>query len=112
MLEWIIAFVFSAYILSFYVDLYPAAKTKQQRLELATAAGNGKEAVPQMRLARGREPALAPVPPTTASSSWRYDVSADMERYASEGTLSTEPTVVANGGRRSGSRNRVMARNF
>lgn len=27
-LEWIIAFIFSAYVFSFYVDLYPAVKTK------------------------------------------------------------------------------------
>lgn len=29
--EWIIAFIFSAYLFSFYVDLYPAVKTKDPR---------------------------------------------------------------------------------
>ncbi len=28
-LEWVIAFIFSAYVFSFYVDLYPAAATKR-----------------------------------------------------------------------------------
>ena len=32
-LEWVIAFIFSAYVFSFYVDLYPAAATKGQPLE-------------------------------------------------------------------------------
>ncbi|KAL2177921.1 Frag1/DRAM/Sfk1 family-domain-containing protein [Thermothelomyces heterothallicus CBS 202.75] len=115
-LEWIIAFVFAAYIFSFYVDLYPAAKTKQQQQQLEITARNGHGKALQMRLTRGREPALAQ-PPQAGSS--RYDASSDMEMCASEGTLGTggggaasfEASRAAHG-RRSGSRSRVMARNF
>ncbi|KAL2146531.1 hypothetical protein VTI28DRAFT_3712 [Corynascus sepedonium] len=119
-LEWVIAFIFSAYVFSFYVDLYPAARTKQQ-LQISAAEG-GK--APQMRLTRGREPVHAPPVPPPARS--RYDAASDMEMRSSEGTLSNAPTAVgSNGGgpasfeaarathgRRSGSRGRFMASNF
>ncbi|OTA61110.1 hypothetical protein K449DRAFT_351826 [Hypoxylon sp. EC38] len=36
-LEWIIAFIFSFYIFSFYIDLYPAVKTRHSPLSTNTA---------------------------------------------------------------------------
>ncbi|KAK4164908.1 putative frag1 dram sfk1 family protein [Cladorrhinum sp. PSN259] len=42
-LEWTIAFIFSAYVFSFYVDLYPAVKTKGQTT--TTTHGKGKNHV-------------------------------------------------------------------
>jgi hypothetical protein len=111
-LEWIIAFIFSAYVFSFYVDLYPAAATKHQVPGGSHGMGMAGEALPKMRLTRGgRE--------TPMGRSSRYDSAREMEEGAgSEGTLvggggvaSFEAARVAHG-RRSGSRSRVMASNF
>lgn len=54
-LEWVIAFIFSAYIFSFYVDLYPAAATKP-KLEVSAkgTAGSGGVGGLKMRLTGGR----------------------------------------------------------
>ncbi|KAK3906558.1 putative frag1 dram sfk1 family protein [Staphylotrichum tortipilum] len=41
-LEWTIAFIFSAYIFSFVIDLYPAATTKHQRVEFGTGDHGAK----------------------------------------------------------------------
>jgi len=115
-LEWVIAFLFSAYVFSFYVDLYPAAKTKQP-LGMSATGRRRHGTTPKMRLTRGREAGL---PPPRS----RYDGASEMEMGSSEGTLSTAPgggngrgvasfeaARVAHG-RRSGSRSRVMASNF
>ncbi|KAL2162699.1 hypothetical protein VTH06DRAFT_6535 [Thermothelomyces fergusii] len=37
-LEWVVAFVFSAFVFSFCVDLYPAAETKQRQQKVGAAA--------------------------------------------------------------------------
>jgi hypothetical protein len=102
-LEWVIAFIFSAYVFSFYVDLYPAAATKQQ-LQVSADAKSGMH----MRLTRGRE---------KPRRGW--DAAGEMESGGSDGTLSNAPNGVASfeavragHGRRSGSRSRVMASNF
>ncbi|KAK4104858.1 hypothetical protein N658DRAFT_504402 [Parathielavia hyrcaniae] len=68
-LEWIVAFVFSAYIFSFYIDLYPAAATKKQ-------------------LGRGRE---KPRP--------GWEAAAEMESAGSGQTSSTVFNGAAPGGR-------------
>lgn len=51
-LEWIIAFIFSAYIFSFVIDLYPAAATKQKHVEFGS--GDRSFKVPWTR--RGQTP--------------------------------------------------------
>ena len=100
-LEWVIAFVFSAYVFSFYVDLYPAAKTKQHLQVSRDAHGE-----PKMRLTRGRG----------APMGNGYYGSGEMEEGMSDRTMSSAPTSYeaarAGHGRRSGSRSRVMGRNF
>ncbi|KAK4044752.1 Frag1/DRAM/Sfk1 family-domain-containing protein [Parachaetomium inaequale] len=112
-LEWIIAFIFSAYVFSFYVDLYPAAATKHQVPPGGShgmGVGMDGEGLPKMRLTRGRE--------TPMGRGSRYEGAGEMEEgEGSEGTLvgggvaSFEAARVAHG-RRSGSRSRVMASNF
>ncbi|KXX75158.1 Protein sfk1 [Madurella mycetomatis] len=106
-LEWVIAFIFSAYVFSFYVDLYPAAANKQQ---LQVSAGNGGGL--KMRLTRGREP-------QQRNGMGGFAAASEMEDGGSNGTLTTMPDGVASfeaphvsRGRRSGSRSRVMASNF
>lgn len=71
-LEWIIAFIFSAYVFSFYVDLYPAAATKQQ----AQFTSKG--------FTRGRH--------GHSGRDW-HGAGGDMEMGSSEGTLSSHDHV-------------------
>lgn len=106
-LEWVIAFIFSAYVFSFYIDLYPAAASQQQ---LQVSAGNGGGL--KMRLTRGREP-------QQRNDVGGFAAASEMEDGGSNGTLTTMPDGVASfeaphvsRGRRSGSRSRVMASNF
>jgi hypothetical protein len=96
-IEWVIAFIFAAYVFSFCIDLYPAAATKDQ-----------PHVSPKMRLTRGREkPARG------------YAMGAEMEEGGSDETTMTAPSGVPSfeaarvaPGRRSGSRSRVLASNF
>jgi hypothetical protein len=101
-LEWIIAFIFSAYVFSFYVDLYPAAATKQN-LEVSTGRSGGLK----MRLARGRGGGPLPAGPGYAAGS-------EMEEGGSDRTLtagsSGEPDEAGRSGRRD--RRSGMASNF
>ncbi|KAK4155444.1 Frag1/DRAM/Sfk1 family-domain-containing protein [Chaetomidium leptoderma] len=120
-LEWVIAFIFSAYVFSFYVDLYPAAATKQQRqqqeqmsaMKNGAGGGGGRR---KMRLTRGgRE-----------TPSTRRGEDDDVEEGGSDGALdaaaaadapngvaSFEAARVGHGRRsRSESRTRVLASNF
>ncbi|EAQ85960.1 hypothetical protein CHGG_07213 [Chaetomium globosum CBS 148.51] len=128
-LEWVIAFIFSAYVFSFYVDLYPAAATKHaphplrpgkqqhQEKQLSGGVGGGvptAAAAPTMRLTRGDREAL-PRP---------YSAAGDMEEGASSEATLNGAAVAAPGngasfeavrvaqGRRSGSRSRALASNF
>ncbi|KAJ4302197.1 hypothetical protein N0V88_002333 [Collariella sp. IMI 366227] len=78
-LEWIIAFIFSAYVFSFYVDLYPAAATKQQ----VQFTGNGKGGL-SMGFTRGRH--------GHGGRDW-YGAGGDMEMGSSDGTLSSHDRV-------------------
>jgi hypothetical protein len=96
-IEWVIAFIFSAYVFSFCIDLYPAAATKNQLYP-----------APKIRLTRGRE-----------TPEQGYDMGTEMEEGGSDGTTRTAPNGVASfeaarvsHGRRSGSRSRVLASNF
>jgi hypothetical protein len=122
-LEWVIAFIFSAYVFSFYVDLYPAAATKhdlhplhhEKHHQKEVGGGGGMTTAPTMRLTRGDREAL-PRP---------YSSAGEMEEgQSSDATLngpaagagpgngaSFEAVRVAQG-RRSGSRSRALASNF
>lgn len=139
-LEWVIAFIFSAYIFSFFVDLYPAAATKHPQARFTTnnrhtkngmqhhRAGSdggglvpGMGTSPKMRLTRGREGfGMVPGQATrgaAATNGYGYREAGEMEEGSSEaalngnGVTSFEAARVAHG-RRSGSRSRVMASNF
>ncbi|KAK3308123.1 Frag1/DRAM/Sfk1 family-domain-containing protein [Chaetomium strumarium] len=105
-LEWVIAFIFSAYVFSFYIDLYPAAANKQQLEVSKGAGGHGLH----MRLTRGRE--------REREKPRRYDAAGEMEEGGSERTLRGSNGVASfegdrvQHGRRSRSRSRVMASNF
>ena len=109
-LEWVIAFIFSFYVFSFYIDLYPAAATKQQ-LEVS---GNGKGGL-NMRLTRGRG---CNEQPPRGGEGWGYAGAGEMEQGWSDATLTgvnggaSFEAVRASQGRRSGSRSRIMASNF
>ncbi|KAL2025054.1 hypothetical protein VTK56DRAFT_56 [Thermocarpiscus australiensis] len=81
-LEWVIAFIFSAYLFSFYVDLYPAAKTKQQ-LQVSAGSRGGLK----MRLAR---PGRAAEPQQQQRGRAGYAAATEMEEGGSDGT-STAP---------------------
>jgi uncharacterized metal-binding protein len=106
-LEWIIAFIFSAYVFSFYIDLYPAAANKQQLEVSKGAGGQGLH----FRLTRGRE--------REREKPRRYAAAGEMEEGGSERTLrgsngvaSFEADQARHGRVRSRSRSRVMASNF
>ncbi|KAL2128903.1 hypothetical protein VTI74DRAFT_8498 [Chaetomium olivicolor] len=90
-LEWIIAFIFSAYVFSFYVDLYPAAATKQQ----VQVTGNGKGGL-KMGFTRGKH---------GRGGRGAYDAGGEMEMGSSEGTLSAHDDHTVQG-------RRVMPSNF
>ncbi|KAL2256583.1 hypothetical protein VTK26DRAFT_1440 [Humicola hyalothermophila] len=106
-LEWVIAFIFSAYAFSFFVDLLPAARTKQQ-LEVS---GNGKGGL-SIRLTRGR----GARPPRGEGSG--YPGPGEMEQAGSDASLTvpdggaSPEAVRASQGRRSHSRSRATASNF
>ncbi|KAK4127560.1 hypothetical protein N657DRAFT_631358 [Parathielavia appendiculata] len=88
-LEWVVAFVFSAYVFSFYVDLYPAAATKQQ-LQVSVDARNGMH----MHLSGGREKPRR-----------EWEAAGEMESAGSDRTSSTGLNGAA-------PRGRGMASNF
>jgi hypothetical protein len=95
-LEWVIAFIFSFYVFSFYIDLYPAAATKQQ----LAVSGNGRGGL-KMRLAPGGGGGEKQTP-----IRGRYDASGEMEEAT--GSDETVGAPRAAHGRRSG----VMPSNF
>ncbi|KAG7289549.1 hypothetical protein NEMBOFW57_005920 [Staphylotrichum longicolle] len=99
-LEWVIAFIFSFYVFSFYIDLYPAAATKQQ----LAVSGNGRGGL-RARFTRGGYGGGGEKP-----MRGRYDASAEMESAAgSDETVGA--TRVAHHGRPD-SRSRVLPSNF
>lgn len=101
-LEWVIAFIFSAYVFSFYVDLYPAAATKQQ-LEVSAGRGGGLK----MRLTRGRVPQSQ-----RQSDAGGFGAAAEMEEGGSNGTLATTTNGAASFETPRADRGRGMASNF
>ncbi|KAH6840891.1 Frag1/DRAM/Sfk1 family-domain-containing protein [Chaetomium sp. MPI-CAGE-AT-0009] len=117
-LEWVIALIFSFYVFSFYVDLYPAAATKHAPLHAKQqheVKQLGVAPAPTMRLTRGDGGAMPP-------PGSRYAAAGEMEEgtssdatldgnKASGGVASFEAARVEHG-RRSGSRSRAMASNF
>ncbi|KAI1853491.1 hypothetical protein JX265_004178 [Neoarthrinium moseri] len=67
-LEWVIAFIFSFYVFSFYIDLYPAAKTSRG-MGFKTAGMNTSPSPRQMEeRGFGAEPAYAGNPRYTEDS--------------------------------------------
>lgn len=92
-LEWTIAFIFSAYVFSFYVDLYPAAATKPR------AHGPAGQ--------RGRREKELPARPG-------YAAAGEMEEGGSERTLTagSGAPVAASGPFGRGSRRSGLASNF
>jgi len=66
-LEWIIAFIFSAYIFSFVVDLYPAAATKQKHVEF----GNGDRGFKVPWTRRGQTPTA--LNPNNDDAAWEME---------------------------------------
>jgi hypothetical protein len=83
-LEWVIAFIFSAYVFSFYVDLYPAAATKPQ---LQVSAG-GKSGGLKMRLAGPGRMGRRRGGNGGGGGHRAYGASLEMEEGASDATLS------------------------
>ncbi|KAK3296972.1 Frag1/DRAM/Sfk1 family-domain-containing protein [Chaetomium fimeti] len=126
-LEWVIAFIFSFYVFSFYVDLYPAAATKhaphqlrakqqqqdqQDQQDQEKQVGAAVAPAPTMRLTRGD--GAAPASRYVAAGEMEEGGSSDATldgNATSGGAPSFEAARVAHG-RRSGSRSRAMASNF
>ncbi|KAK4138697.1 hypothetical protein BT67DRAFT_18891 [Trichocladium antarcticum] len=92
-LEWTIAFIFSAYVFSFYVDLYPAAATKPRA---HAPAGQGGRREKERRARPG------------------YAAAGEMEEGGSERTLTagSGAPVAAGGAFGRGSRRSGLASNF
>jgi hypothetical protein len=77
-LEWVIAFIFSAYVFSFYVDLWPAAATKQQ-LNVSRDGKGGLHA----DLSRGQRRGN----PEKQGRRSRFEEAGEMEANSSDATL-------------------------
>jgi hypothetical protein len=127
-LEWVIAFIFSAYVFSFYVDLYPAAATKHDLYPLhhekhhqkevgggGGGGGGGMTTAPTMRLTRGDREAL----PRPYSSAGEMEEGQSSDATLNGGAVGARPgngasfeAVRVAQGRRSGSRSRALASNF
>ncbi|KAK4148147.1 Frag1/DRAM/Sfk1 family-domain-containing protein [Dichotomopilus funicola] len=109
-LEWVIAFIFSAYVFSFFVDLYPAAATKSPQARFTNGrAANGEKhqhrragsdggglvpgmgTSPKMRLTRGREGFGGVVPGQATrgvpTNGYGYREAGEMEEGSSEAAL-------------------------